>query len=296
MKNLKIKYKILIPVSIVIILIMGGNVLQYKGLHEITTQTDLISDDLMPRVKLALNMNLDLSGYRRTQALYLLATTDHDRAEYKQRMAKAATELEEGMKTYSAMIRPDQDEQRGFFSTFSKLWEEYQAISDKIVGTAEQGDVVNATIMLTESRAQYDDASKAIEGIVAVNERNAATASSVADKDAKANQIISICLVTILTFMGIFLVVMLIQSVAKPIQGITDYMGVLASGDLTKDVPDRERKDEIGNMAMAIQTFKDNMVRAKELEEEQRKAAQKLVEFVYQQGALTRDGKPVFSQ
>lgn len=33
-----------------------------------------------------------------------------------------------------------------------------------------------------------------------------------------------------------------------------------------------------------------------EPEEEQRKAAQKLVEFVYQQGALTRDGKPVFSQ
>jgi hypothetical protein len=33
-----------------------------------------------------------------------------------------------------------------------------------------------------------------------------------------------------------------------------------------------------------------------EPEEEQRKAAQKLVEFVYQQGALTLDGKPVLSQ
>jgi len=33
-----------------------------------------------------------------------------------------------------------------------------------------------------------------------------------------------------------------------------------------------------------------------EPEEEQRKAALKLVEFVYQQGTLTRDGKPVFSQ
>ncbi|PUA96674.1 hypothetical protein C8C99_1506 [Acidovorax sp. 107] len=33
-----------------------------------------------------------------------------------------------------------------------------------------------------------------------------------------------------------------------------------------------------------------------EPEEEQRKAAQKLVEFVYQQGSLTRDGKPVTSQ
>ena len=33
-----------------------------------------------------------------------------------------------------------------------------------------------------------------------------------------------------------------------------------------------------------------------EPEEEQRKAAQKIVEFVYQQGSLTRDGKPVPSQ
>lgn len=272
MKNLKLRNKILIPVSILIILIVGGNILQFKGLHEITTQTDLISDDLMPRVELALNMNLDLSDYRRTEASYLVSSTDEQRTEALKRMEKAVTELESGMKEYEEMLRPDQDEQRGFFTTFVKVWEEYQKISEKVLLTDQQGDSQTANTLFLQARAQFDEASKAVEGIVAVNERNAGTAGEIVDKDARQNQIISISLVIVLSLTGIFLVVMLIRSVAKPIQGITDYMGILASGDLTKDVPDRDRKDEIGHMTAAIQTFKENMVRAKELEEEQRQA------------------------
>jgi methyl-accepting chemotaxis protein len=56
--------------------------------------------------------------------------------------------------------------------------------------------------------------------------------------------------------------------VAKPIRGMTGTMGRLARNDLAAKVPGIGRRDEIGDMAAALQVFKESMVRARALEEE----------------------------
>ena len=68
--------------------------------------------------------------------------------------------------------------------------------------------------------------------------------------------------------------------IARPIGRITDSMSVLAGGDVKAEIPFAERKDEIGSMAAAVQVFKDNMIKARELEAaavetEKRNAAQR---------------------
>ncbi|MGA1800630.1 methyl-accepting chemotaxis protein [Rhizobium sp. HT1-10] len=52
----------------------------------------------------------------------------------------------------------------------------------------------------------------------------------------------------------------------RPIQQLAKTMNVLANGDLTASVDGVERRDEVGTMAKAVQVFKDNGLRAKELE------------------------------
>ncbi len=52
----------------------------------------------------------------------------------------------------------------------------------------------------------------------------------------------------------------LARSIARPMRAMTDAMGRLASGDLTVEVPARERGDEIGAMAKAVDVFKDALV------------------------------------
>ncbi|TNC07499.1 HAMP domain-containing protein [Methylobacterium terricola] len=58
------------------------------------------------------------------------------------------------------------------------------------------------------------------------------------------------------------------RSIAKPLIGLAGSMGALAAGRLDEAVPARERRDEIGAMAGAVQVFKESMVRARALEEE----------------------------
>src|SRR3546814_8624887 len=52
---------------------------------------------------------------------------------------------------------------------------------------------------------------------------------------------------------------------------MTGAMRKLADGDQSAEVPARDRRDEIGLMAGAVQVFKDNMIKAKELAAAQQK-------------------------
>ena len=62
--------------------------------------------------------------------------------------------------------------------------------------------------------------------------------------------------------------VLLSRGLSGPIAGMTSYMTLLADGDTETDVPARERADEIGEMAAAVQVFKDNKIEAERLEAE----------------------------
>jgi methyl-accepting chemotaxis protein len=70
------------------------------------------------------------------------------------------------------------------------------------------------------------------------------------------------------------------RAIATPIQGMTQSMDKLAKGDMSVVVPGVGRHDEIGDMAGAVQVFKDNMIeterlRAEQTETEKRVAVQR---------------------
>jgi len=77
-----------------------------------------------------------------------------------------------------------------------------------------------------------------------------------------------------------------IRAIVQPVRTMTEAMLVLADGDKTITVPGTEREDELGEMAQAVQVFKDNMIRADELAAEQDKervAKQKRAEMIEEQ-------------
>ncbi len=66
-----------------------------------------------------------------------------------------------------------------------------------------------------------------------------------------------------------------IVGVTRPIRSMTGAMTVLAGGDMSVEIPGREQSDEIGEMAKAVQVFKDSMIEAERLRAEQAKEQQR---------------------
>ncbi|WP_249695222.1 HAMP domain-containing protein, partial [Stappia sp. WLB 29] len=71
--------------------------------------------------------------------------------------------------------------------------------------------------------------------------------------------------------LGVVLVVVWLGAgaLARPVARLTDVMGRLAAGDTSVDAGMDERRDEIGDMARAVETFRENALERQRLEEAQ---------------------------
>jgi methyl-accepting chemotaxis protein len=61
---------------------------------------------------------------------------------------------------------------------------------------------------------------------------------------------------------------MILLSVIRPLKSLTASLTRIADGKLDQPVPGTERGDELGGMALAVETLKQNSIRARELEAE----------------------------
>ena len=66
--------------------------------------------------------------------------------------------------------------------------------------------------------------------------------------------------------------------VSRPLSRVTETMARIAEGDFTAEVPYAGEKNEVGQMAAAVQVFKENGVRVAEMNEDERARHQKAAE------------------
>ena len=115
----------------------------------------------------------------------------------------------------------------------------------------------------------------AAEETVLMNERRAANDATV----SRTFVIIALC-IGLAILIGVAMAWIIGNGIANPIQLMTAAMKKLAGGDNTVEIPGADRTDEIGDMAVTVQVFKDNAIEADRLrtesaEHEKRAAEQK---------------------
>ena len=98
---------------------------------------------------------------------------------------------------------------------------------------------------------------------VAADAANAA--SSLADSVITIGGLLSITL-------GALIAWQIARGVVGPVHALTGTMGVLATGNLSTAVPGTDRRDEIGEMAKAVESFRRSLLAAEALRAEQERA------------------------
>jgi methyl-accepting chemotaxis protein len=96
-------------------------------------------------------------------------------------------------------------------------------------------------------------------------------AAAAIDSGAMTSMIIA----GIAILLGIVIGYLVARSITKPIVAMTGAMGELASGNKGVEIPAQGRGDEIGQMAAAVQVFKENMIEADRLRAEQEEMKQR---------------------
>ncbi|UPJ60938.1 CHASE3 domain-containing protein [Bradyrhizobium sp. 192] len=170
-----------------------------------------------------------------------------------------------------------------------KRLERVKAFASDWTANVAQREIALMKDPATQSKAREFEAfgagKKSMDGLRAVvqemdaEERSLLTTRAVASDAASANATMAMLVGGIVTLLlslaGAFGVAVV---VTRPIQRITTEMGVLAKGDTSVAISSTERKDEIGQMANAVQVFKTNAIEVERLKAEQVEAERRNAE------------------
>jgi methyl-accepting chemotaxis protein len=156
-----------------------------------------------------------------------------------------------------------------------KFWKE---VEGPFFGALQKGDKEAVAKSYAAVTAHYTAHRKVVDEIVKqATELNTAS-------EAEARRQISFYSIVLWSVSVLVLgllaagVLWMVRGVSRPVVQMTGAMKRIANGELDCEVPARERKDEIGAMAGAVQVFKENALQMRAMEAEQAAQAEKATE------------------
>ncbi|TDQ61618.1 methyl-accepting chemotaxis protein [Maritalea mobilis] len=153
------------------------------------------------------------------------------------------------------------------FEIADKL-EQYNVAFDEYAGAKERFNALS-----TELDALYDTIAVELEQIIMFamgKGQEARTTLAVMTEQTKIFMFSTIGIAFVaITVLGFVIG----RSITKPLNRITGVMGEIAGGDYDAEVPFTQRRNELGDMARAVEVFRNNGMRVVEMTEEEKEAS-----------------------
>ena len=256
--------------SLFMLMIMMIGLLGYLAITRISHinhDVEAFATRWFPSLDHITQINDDRNNFRLRQARHILTRDPEGKKQVEAQLAGIETELQKDKSSYEALTISD--EQRLIYQDFLTKWNRYLVLHAKMMEFSRSNQDAQAfDIYGGEARTLFDEIGALLDRLIAINrdrgQREAAQAAAEYDSTIWLTSLVigaSLLLAfgaMIFSFLG----------VSRPIERITQSMSALARGDVSIVIPFSDRRNEIGAMAGAVQVFKDNMIRGRELEAE----------------------------
>lgn len=287
MTNLSIRAKVLGAFTILALVVAGLGTFAIERLARVNDVSAEIRTDWLPAVSQLGVLSKSAEELRVLQAMHLLLETDSGKDRFEGMMKPVADRFQAAYAAYLPTAGTDAEQETA--GRIQTLWKTYLEDSRILLDRSRKRDTENAqelfvntmpkTFMaLRDTLAQATTLS--IDGGEHAAQRGAAT------YEAARLWIIGGIVIALLLSVGATL--MTIQTVCRPIVGMTEAMHKLSSGDTSAAIPGTDRSDEIGTMAAAVGVFRDNMLEAERLATAERAERESKEARVHTLDQLTR--------
>jgi methyl-accepting chemotaxis protein len=265
-----------------LVLLLG--LISFFLLSSTNRATEDIAGNWLPSIKMA--------GEIRTVVVRMRA------AEARIAMSDSPDSFDVGMKVYTGfetseldliarykreLIANDED-RRAIESVERELATYRDTLAQSTIAPAQKGDRAASEKGYLANQKIYQPVMTAADALIELNQKGADASTNLARHDYGVAVTVIILCAGVSLVLALLSYLVLARTVVAPIGRITDTMRVLADNRLETAIPETARADEIGQMAAALQVFKDHMVEAETLratqasETEQRLARSRLVE------------------
>ncbi len=274
-QNFKIPTKLLIAFALLIVVTIIMAAMTMFQLFRIGTAEERL--DAVWQANTSFTQYERAFNQRREAVLFYLITGDRGAVSYVTRAREsmaALTSALNGMKDDAHLparleqavgeaIALSQNYDTAFVTPQLQLMRHHQTVTE--------ARVIEVTKEPEKIVGEFNMAQQKVQGILADEISDAATAVASAIEQTKMTLILG---VSVLFVSALGLAFMLTRLIARPITGMTDTMSKLADGNLDVSVSGGDRRDEIGSMAAAVLVFQENArerVKLHALEEEKQR-------------------------
>ena len=266
LKNTKIKTKVVFVISVMSLMSLSGISyvsLQYKN-------TDNVYSDFIANEALAAVLNARTSGNLNALGMQMLRASLND---------PTSNDFEAAVKTFKADRKQLEERQNKIMELVPARTD---AARDILKGVAEVEDIGNQVIALMQAGKNAEAQQMALNVLRKITEvspkisagneqliqvmndgRERLTASTAT---TIWTALVSIALVSLaLIALGLFISS---RGITTPIVRLRERMGSLAAGDTASEIEGMDRRDEVGQMAAAVQAFRESAIERLRLENE----------------------------
>ncbi|MDB5363453.1 MAG: methyl-accepting chemotaxis sensory transducer [Rhodospirillales bacterium] len=272
LNNLAIRVKIPLGFAIVLLIVLILGSVSINRLGAVNDNAADVRDNWLPSTGQMSKLLTSIYSFRLREARNLLVAADGGDLDKAQAdVAAGADRIAKAREAYSPLIVPGTEDER-LLKQFDREWAVYGPLTAKMLALAKSHDIKGATAFFNgESLESFD---RAIKSLNEDNDFNVQEGKKAADRGATIYASTKWIVILAMGFAAALCAILgwlLVAGVSTPIQRITEAMKRLAGHDLSTEIVGLGRKDEIGAMAAAVQVFKDSMVTAERLSEEQRR-------------------------
>lgn len=270
--HLTVRTSLLGIVSLLVVLLMGQAWLAFSRAAAMNANAEEVATNWLPSTKALGDVKYWTTRTRVVAARLLMTTDPAERRQAETQLAQFQANLDKATRSYEPLI--SSPEERSLWSKFQDRWATYRAAQAGLLELART-DLPRAVSEFNgASNNAFVEAQNALDADVDFNEKGAAQA--VAD----TRETYAWAKVTTFSFAAVALVIGMISAafvllrVTTPLQRLNGTMATIADGKLDTDVVYTTRNDEIGDMAKALLVFKENGLRMRQMEQEQKASEQ----------------------
>jgi methyl-accepting chemotaxis protein len=269
LNNLNIITKLIIPVTVMMTVVIGLIVLADLGLKQLAQNTQEIVDLHATRRGTAVMVEAEVNEATIQEKNIILETRPEMAAGYEARYKNAKQAALNGLDKLIELS--DTPDRRAENQRVKQIVQDLFTAMDKSVGLGLKNDnQTGLKISMSEVAPARQKAKAALDQRIETNVQALQQAKADAAELASSTSLdlIAASVVGLLAAGGL-LGAIAVYGIARPLGAMTASMSQLASGNLAVGVIGANRKDEVGQLGRALQTFKDNAIEARRLAAEQ---------------------------
>jgi methyl-accepting chemotaxis protein len=281
-----IRTKLIALTAGLLVMLVGLGIFSIDRMSVLNDQSTELAGNWMPSIAAIGALDHAVSTYRRNLLFHIIQTDAEGRTALDKALQANLAAVEERRAAYEKLI--SSPEERSDYDKLMRDWKAYLHESEAVLARSRGGQVDEAKVLiLTNTRPITQQIDAGLRKLIDLNVASGKASSDEGDRIFASVSTWMIGALAVLTVLGAAAGLLIVRAIGSSMRAVTVPMGGLAAGDLSVEIPYRGQKTEIGQIADAVQVFKDALIEKKRADDAAAAEAEAKAERTRRLEALT---------